>query len=232
MVDLHAWWRVSERSTTVWQFLKRYPPHGSRLLGTGSAGGPGVPAHNGEIELDWPPDQALVAAYGSVQASGLQEREMDVAVVGLPDGSTGVRADAVVSWVIPRSASERIPVGVREVDVTRAQPGHIASVSRRITGADVHVVGSMVDRLAIVQPLLGSCLLYPADAPVVTFTFRARRAGAVLAQASEPDYATDPTNNCDPMTFSIRGRMQTPLVGGGAVMVEVQRLLGIKLTSS
>jgi hypothetical protein len=89
----------------------------------------------------------------------------------------------------------------------------------------------MVDRLAIVQPLLSHCLLYPADAPVVTFTFRARRTGAVLARASEPAYATDPTNNCDPMTFSVRGRTQTPLVGGGAVLDDVQRLLGVKLAS-
>jgi hypothetical protein len=87
----------------------------------------------------------------------------------------------------------------------------------------------MVDALGIVQPGAYACPALPASGPVVTFTFRASDEGTALASASEPASAREPTTSCDPMTFSIRGHPQTPLLGGAAVVGKAGRLLGVHL---
>jgi hypothetical protein len=87
----------------------------------------------------------------------------------------------------------------------------------------------MVDALGIIQPGAYSCPSEQGDAPVVTFTFRGSDEGTALASASEPASAREPTTSCNPMTFSIRGRPQTPLLGGAAVVGKAGRLLGVHL---
>jgi hypothetical protein len=70
-----------------------------------------------------------------------------------------------------------------------------------------------------------------AGQPTVTFTFRAKSGGAVLAQASQR-VAVGPTTACDPMSLSIEGRERTPLLGGSAFLATVGKLLGLALTAS
>ena len=63
--------------------------------------------------------------------------------------------------------------------------------------------------------------------PTVTFDFHATAGGALLAQARVIDFrgASGP---CNPVQFSIRGRRETPLIGG-SFLEQVQRLLGVRL---
>jgi hypothetical protein len=93
----------------------------------------------------------------------------------------------------------------------------------------IRALVAMVDALEIVQPRAYSCPNQLYGAPVVTFTFRAGDGGTALAAASQTASAREPTTPCDPMTFSIRGRSQTSLLGGAAVVRKAGRLLGVRL---
>jgi hypothetical protein len=126
--------------------------------------------------------------------------------------------------------SERIPRGVHEIDVMRGVPGDAPSLQVKVVAPnEIRALVAMVDALGIVQPGAYSCPSQQGDAPIVTFTFRASDQGTVLASASEPASAREPTTSCNPMTFSIRGHPQTPLLGGAAVVAKAGRLLGVHL---
>jgi hypothetical protein len=154
-----------------------------------------------------------------------------IAVVDLPGGRSGVRADAQVQWTIPRPADERIPAGVHELDVTRGRPHRAPAVSVHVTSAaDIRRLAAMIDSLETIQPGASACPAFPENAPVVTFKFRVSRGGPALATATESAYATEPTTPCNPMTFSVRGRARKPLLGGAAVVRAAGRMLGIRLS--
>jgi len=109
----------------------------------------------------------------------------------------------------------------------------VALVKRTVTDPRrVHRIAAMIDSLQTVQPEAINCPSYPADAPVVTFTFRAAPGGPALANASEPAYATEPTTPCDPMTIAVEGRRWTPLLGGASVVHAAEQMLRIKLERS
>jgi hypothetical protein len=219
LVDEHAWWRVPGSAASVLDYLKVHPPRGGRLTQSGSQGlvhGQDVSAFVG---FSWPPVARL-----------LTNRQLLVEAVDLAGGGTDVRVDAQVQWIIPRPVSERVPRGVHKIDVTRAAPGESPSLSIKVVSPHViRALVRMVDALEIVQPGAYACPMLLAGAPVVTFTFRASDGGTVLASASELASAREPTTSCDPMTFSIRGRPQTPLLGGAAVVHAAGRLLGVHL---
>jgi hypothetical protein len=219
LVDKNTWSRVPGSAASALDYLKGHAPRGGRLTQSGSQG----PGHgqvvSGFVRFSWPPVARL-----------LINRQLLVQAVNLTGGGTGVRVDAQVQWIIPRPVRERIPHGVHEVDVTRAAPGEAPSLWVKVVSPHViRALFGMVDALGIVQPGAYSCPALLAGTPVVTFTFRASDGGTVLARASELASAREPTTNCDPMTFSIRGRSQTPLLGGAAVVHEAGRLLGVHL---
>ncbi|HET7051964.1 MAG TPA: hypothetical protein VFI54_27080 [Solirubrobacteraceae bacterium] len=222
LVDEHAWWRVPGSAASVLVYLNAHPPRGGKLTQSGSQSPPHGQAVSGFVGFSWPPVARL-----------LTNRQLLVQAVDLTGGGTAVRADAQVQWIIPRPVSERIPRGVHEIDVTRAAPGESPSLSIRV--ASPHVIRAlvrMVDALEIVQPGAYACPMVLAGAPVVTFTFRASDGGTVLARASELASAREPTTSCDPMTFSIRGHPQTPLLGGAAVVHAAGRLLRVHLQTT
>jgi hypothetical protein len=219
VVDRHRWWKIPEPVSNVYGFVRSHVPPSAKLsTWSGPPGSVGAPA-------------ASFAAYAFPPGVGyLPMRELAVTVVGLPGGSTGVRADAQVQWIIPRPLGERIPTRARVLDVTVARPGAAAFVSRKVTDRRrVRRIAGLIDRLQTVQPEDINCPSFPTNDPVVTFTFRAATGGPVLADASEPAYATEPTTPCDPMTITIQGRRGTPLLGGASVVHAAQEMLRIKL---
>ena len=219
LVDEHAWWRVPGSAASVLDYLSAHAPQGGKLTQSGSQG----PLHGKPIiafvGFSWPPVAKLLAV-----------RQLLVQAVDLSGGDTGVRADAQVQWIVPRPASERIPRGVHEIDVTRGAPGQAPTLSIKVLAANkIRALVAMVDGLEIVQPGAYSCPSSQPGAPVVTFTFRASDGGTVLARASQLAAAREPTTPCDPMTFSMRGHPRTPLLGGARVLTEASRLLGVRL---
>ncbi len=222
VVDRHRWWTLPEPVSMVYGFVRSHVPPSAKLsTWSGPPGSVGAPA-------------ASFAAYAFPPGAGyLPMRELAVAVVGLPGGSTGVRADAQVQWIIPRPRAERIPSRARLLEVIVARPGAAPLAMRTVTDPHrVHRIAAMINSLQTVQPEDINCPSYPTSAPEVTFTFRTAPRGPVLAHASEPAYATEPTTPCDPMTITIDGRRWTPLLGGASVVHATQQMLHIKLQRS
>ena len=164
-----------------------------------------------------------------VVGSTLGTRQLTVALTTLADGETGVRADAQVVWILPRPAGERVPAGVRAITITRDANGATPALALRVTGAArIARIETLLDRLPTVQPGAWSCPAESTPIPIIAFSFRSA-SGRVLAHASEDATVTEPTTPCDPLRFSIRGRPQTPLLGGAGFLGSVSRLLGRRL---
>jgi hypothetical protein len=218
LVDEQTWWRLPGSAASALDYLRAHPPRGGKLRESGSQGTErgAVSGYDGFV---WPPVGRLLGS-----------RELLVQVTNLAGGGTGVRVDAQVQWIIPRPVSERIPRGVHEIDVTRGAAGEAPSLAIKVVSPHViRSVVAMIDALEIVQPGAYSCPNMAAGEPVVTFTFRASDGGSALASASQLASAREPTTSCDPMTFSIRGHPETPLLGGAAVVHAAGRLLGVHL---
>jgi hypothetical protein len=154
-------------------------------------------------------------------------RALTFDAVALRTGGTGIRVDAQETWILGRPAGEKVPAGVHEVAVTSTRPGTAPILSRTVTGpARVRRIVAWIDRMQIVQPGSYSCPALLTGQPVVTFDFRAAAGGPMLAQASLTDYGFE-SGPCDPVSFSIRGHSQKPLIGGNFLNL-VQRLLGVR----
>jgi hypothetical protein len=162
---------------------------------------------------------------------GIAAASVQVTLVATGPRTTVVHAAAQARWIVARAASERVPVNARELDITRGRPGRRPGIVLHLTSpARVARIASLLDRLATVQP--GAVYHCPAAVPglaTVTFTFRARRGGPALAQASEDADDIVPTTACDPLSFVIAGHAQTPLLGGATLLRQVSRLLGRRL---
>jgi hypothetical protein len=173
----------------------------------------------------WPPTAGV-----------LDTRWLELQVTARAHGGTLLWAESQSQWVVTRPAAERIPAGVREVDVSDAWPGKRPLLTRRVTGhAQVRALVGLFNSLGIAQPVTINC---PAETltPIVTVRFR-RSAGAtpvaraaVSASANFPWPADLPGANCYPITFSVEGRRGTPLVGN--VIAPLQRRLGVRFARS
>jgi hypothetical protein len=225
LIDLDRYWIVTDSPAAVTSFIAAHPPAGSNWMGSSSGlVGPGVPS-NSSISYDWPP-----------VADVLDIRWLAVTAVLLPNGTTAVRADAEIGWVIPRSATSLVPQQARVLDVTVAPLTAAGKPSLSITVSDlakVDKLATIMNDLQSVQPNeVWHCPGLPLSKSLATFTFRANAGGPVLARANVPASATAPATSCDAMTLVVRHHNQTPLLDGAAVVRAAQKLLGVTLTSA
>lgn len=209
LVDLHRFWRVSEPLDSVVRFVRAHRPRGAQREGSGvgSVGGPSYP-ENETLTFAFPP-----------QANRTSLRWLNVTLVALRDGGTGVRADAQEIWIVPRPRSEVVPAGVSEIDIGSHHVGDGAKVARIV---------HWFDALPTVQPGLVSCPMLVAG-PTIRLVFRG--GAGVLARASFGADTIDHSlysGRCTPIRFSIGDRREKALVGG-RFLLRVQRLLGAKL---
>jgi hypothetical protein len=80
----HRVWRIHSSVATVLSFEKAHPPAGSKCpCGAGVLGGPNVPANEG-LQFALPPIPGRVGS-----------RVLRIEMIGLPDGWTAIRVDAV-----------------------------------------------------------------------------------------------------------------------------------------
>jgi hypothetical protein len=213
----HAWWTVPEQPSAVLAYLKAHPPAGGRYDGSGStSSGSGVVALS--IDYSWP---AIAGVLGG--------RLLDVTVSAV-HGGTGVLAETQSEWIVPRPASEVVPAGVHEIDVSAQAATGGRPVSRQVTAAaTVRALVALINGLPIGQPTATSC---PAEittgAQIVALTFRPAAGGAALARASFTDYAGwgGLSGECNEISLSIGGRQQRDGLIGGRYIARLTRILG------
>lgn len=217
----HAWWTAHESPDDVFKYVEGHPPSGGTSDTSGGESGPGSPT------VRW------VGFSFPARAGVLGIRWLVVEVVRLDNGTTGIRADAQVQWIIPRSASEVVPDGVREIDVVRRAPGQPPSVSKPVTRpSKVHKISSLIDGLPILQPGVWSCPAERSSDAIVTFAFRRTSDGPALARATVRADVGNSDTGCDAMSFSVDGRRRPALVQAASFLRSVQRLLGVQLTEN
>lgn len=203
-VNRHGFWQVPRSLDFVVAFVKTHPPPGSRQESGGRDASPGAPA-NRFFDFELP--QA---------SSSRPARWIVLNAVALRRGSTGIRVDANAGWIVPRSPREKVPPGVREIDI------HASHFSARVTKpVKAQNIVRWFDALGIVQ---GGPPVYCPNLRGTRVTLDFRSASrALLAQAV---LSTAISTECDPIQFSIHSRAQTPLVGG-RFWNRVKRLVGI-----
>lgn len=198
-VDRHRYWRVHAPLDSVFAFLKTHPPHNSRCCLQGS--------HPVSVGYFLHPIDGRVSS-----------RVLVVTLAELPHGWTGVRVDSGTSWVIERSAAERVPDSVSEVDVRAAE------LHKRVTNnGKVRTIVRWINALPLTRSG-GKCAV-PIP-PYVRLVFRSA-GGAPLARAVVPEVYP----GCLGITFTIHGRSQPGLGDQISFLRSLQRLLGVRVFS-
>ena len=110
LVSVHRFWRLSGTPSAAIKWLEAHPPSGSKITMGGTSGvGDHVTAW--DVGYTFPPVPGRISS-----------EELQVTVTQAEGAGTALLADGQVVWVIPRPASERIPGGVRVIDVTASDP--------------------------------------------------------------------------------------------------------------
>lgn len=215
LVDDHHWWTVRGKAKQVLAYVIRRLPRGAKKLMSGS-GGPRPVYYQKAFSL--PPILGVLA-----------ERVLAVTVVQLNARTTAVRTDGEAVWITPRPASEKVPTGVQETDITsKAFMSGSPILAVKVTDRpQVQRIVSWINAMGIGQPGTINCPML--GGPTVTFVFRLA-GGNEVARASGMDF--DGTSGaCNAIALNIRGRSEPPLIGGNFYK-RVARLLGVRLGRS
>jgi hypothetical protein len=210
LVDAHAWWTTSARSSSVLAYVAAHLPVGARRSGYGSGSGP-----PGTVTTAF-------ATFSLPSVAGvLTERTIGVTVATLADGVTAVRTDGEAVWLTPRPSWERIPAAVRSVTLTasgQANDGRVGPVSapRTLTGDRARRLVSFINRAAVVQPGVRACPAAFDDSVKLQFM---RADGTAVAHAVE-----DPTG-CASVTLTV-GRRTGPALSDYPSVIDLLVALG------
>ncbi len=214
-VDEHAWWLVPAAPAEALAYICAHLPPGTGRWESGTGpSGPTVP-ENTFVGFRWP------GAPG----------ELVVWAVRLPNGSTALRADAQVVWVVPRAASERIPTGARLLTISahasqRTRIGHErAAVLKRLPSrvssvARIEKIIALLNGLRVQQPGVRFCPESPVES--VTLGFYADRLASPLA------VATIDTSGCGGVSLTIQGTAEPELEGGWFLVEQISQALGTR----
>jgi len=215
----HRWWEVPGTPDGVIAYVRAHPPAGSRLFGTGTAGN----LYNATSA-----DSVYYERPGVRDVLGF--RELDVTATALPDGETGVLAEAQSDWIVPRPSSEQVPPSTAEIDITSGAPGQQPAESLSVTEpSEVSGIVRLINAMPIAQPISYGC---PAltDPRLVTMTFRAATGSPPLAVLTYYDFRpwSGPSQGCKTVELRIGGRRRDPLIGGDFLRA-IGRILGRSL---
>jgi hypothetical protein len=216
----HGWWEAPGAPVEVIAYVRAHPPAGGTPFGTGAAGNIYSGTSADSLYYQWPGVRGV-----------LGYRELAVTATALPDGETGVLAEAQSDWIVPRPTVERIPLSTGEIDITSGAPGQPPSESFSVSRtSEIQKVVRLINGLPIAQPIAYMC---PAltDPRLVRMTFRAAIGGPALAVLSYYDFRpwSGPSQACKTVDLTIAGRRQDPLIGGDYLQA-IGRMLGRSLT--
>ncbi len=212
-VDDHAWWIVPlTPAETVAYIYAHLPSCTTRPLPEHTISG-----------FTWPGNPGTLVIWA----------------VPLADGSTALRADAQVVWIIPRPASERIPSGAHLLKISIHEAGdkrigivkirsERATVLRRLPShvtsiAQINKVTALLNELRVHQPGIRHCPIAPPGS--VQLTFYTHPSAPPLAIADIH------TEGCGGVSLTINGIAQPGLEGGWYLVEEISRILQIRPAS-
>jgi hypothetical protein len=210
LIDRPAWWSLPGSPEAVLESIKRRPPAGSRLFEESSDVQLGVGELSRSIEFSWPSVAGVLAS-----------RALLLTAVAEPGGTTGLRADAQVVWIVPRAVSERIPAQARVLEIAYSKGGKPPRMLTVQNRSAVRRIAALIDALPIVQPSdPHSCPAMRANPRTVTLTFRAAPTGRPLAEATQ----SEPPGVCAPMSIEIHGTRRPALTGAETVLSALSKL--------
>lgn len=216
----HRWWEVAGTRDDVIAYVRAHPPAGGTPFGSGTGGNVYTGTSSESLYYQWPAVRDV-----------LGYRELAVTATALPDGETGVLAEAQSDWIVPRPTGEQIPSSTAEIEITSGvpgkQPGESLSVSKP---SQVRRIVTLINALPIAQPIVLACPLL-IDPRLITMTFRTATGAPALAVLTYNDFRpwAGPSAACKTVDLTIGGRRQDPLIGG-AFLQKIGRILGRSLT--
>ncbi len=200
------YWSVPGDPASTLAWIEAHPPgglpvkfHSSRLLD-------GVTPEP-TIGFEFPPLSRLA-----------EQRLLDYSLLAF-EGHTVLEATSQADWILPHPASEVIPQSARTLLVSRHRPGgprHSELIDNRNS---VRHFALLLDSLEMAQPGILHCPRRRSKATVVELVFR-NSAGRAVAEARQPQ----PASACQPMSLTIGGKPQKPLLEGSEFL---RRLRGV-----
>lgn len=219
-INLTGWWTVPGEPDAILDWIKANPPQESTLTGGGSSVTLGDSANTIKYaEFVWPPVPGV-----------LSHRALFATVGGGMPGTTFLRANAQVTWFLPRPASEQVPASAHVLEVIERRHLGDRTVSI-LSGRAVQRIIAVINGLPISQPggrftATGATRGCPKRRNVhqMELTFRGRRNGPALAEAHQEF----PSEYCHPMYLKIGGQNQPPLEGSGVVIRALRRIFATR----
>jgi hypothetical protein len=207
-------WRLREPLATAVAFVKAHDPHGFVVFDSGY----GNQRARGRVPAARYLMRTLASPSARVEGAS---RYLNETIAALP-GRTVIRVEADVTWIYPRSPTERVPTGTTEVAVRAPKvsvdvknPAKVARIIRWFDALPVYPPG-----IAAACPAVGY-----VD---ITVSFRTAD-GTRVAHASVPPASA---NICDPIRFTIGGQQRRALIDrayGPSFARRLQQLLGVHL---
>jgi hypothetical protein len=205
-----AWWVVPGEPKAAIDWMLANPPLGTSGYTLGSA-----------AEFDSAGRADLVSFTWPAVPNILTDRALYAAVVPGPGGSSILRADALITWFLPRPPEEQIPDSVRILEVADERvPTGTTRLAISRTRA-VQRIAALIDGLPASAAGKVNCLRNRPN-HYLRLTFRARRGGPALAEAIQTLPAL---GDCQPLTLRIDGTAQMPLGKGQAVYKALKPML-------
>ncbi len=208
LVEQHGWWVIPGPPLAALDYIHE---HSTELAGV-----EGWLSFKGETGAE-------IARARLPEGTGvIGERWLRFTAVALPGGSTGVRADAQVLWLLPRN---RIPGGTRllRIDVRRLRPGHPRPVVFNLRSLSrIARIVSRLNSLPVARPslLLRSC---PAGRGTVRLAFYRKLSGPPQAVVAFT------IGGCGGVEARIRGKPLQPGLEADNFFSTLERILGRKL---
>ncbi len=210
LVDRGGWWIVPGEPNAVLESIEAHPPAGSRLGLHGSRrANAKSDAEVRYAEFKWPSVPGVLGG-----------REIFVVASRQADGSTVLRIDSLVVWIIPHPPSERIPSAAHALEIALTRYGKVLRSATETNARAVRRVASLVDGLPVRQPDPLLCDS-SSDGRRYKLIFRVSAAGPPLAEATQ---ALPVIPGCNVMRLNIAGERQMPLERGGIVLRELRSL--------
>jgi hypothetical protein len=221
-VDHHSLWTTNADPSSVFEWIRSHLPASWGLGGSGGSDSDGF-------------EMGSITAP-TVEPRILGTRQLAVDAVTLSNGKTAVRIDAEVQYLAPRTSAQRIPADAKLLQITRGPVGSQSpQLVRTVTeSATLHRIATDLDALPFGGNWHGAAFSCPGEevnTPIDTFTFRAAATGPVLARFSESADTPTTVDPCATASLTVRAHALPAIVEGGRLLLEVDRLLKVRLTA-